>query len=186
MHQKLMQAQQLIHSIDQMASQLRQQEAYNRQIMSQMEQKEAQAANNLQRIQQMCQECSQIMQSTVNMSSPSNYGQTYQNMSNYQPSYSSGMSTMGMSTTPNIMGMSGNTIGSSVNLSNTTHSSPSSSIGTKSGSQTSSAYPGQFTSGMNMEISSLPTAEPFASTANMSPSKYLSAKKQLGNPGSAF
>lgn len=237
-------AQQLIHSIDQIASQLRQQEANNRQIISQIEQKEALAAQNLQRIQQMCQECSQIMQGT-SMPTQSNYGQSFQGIA-YQPGYSSGISgTPGMTGNLGTTGMSGftgmsgissgsyrndgvrlgqpqnyghipqtqsplvdsTTMGASTyhdslqqfgSPINTAISSPgfSSQYNTpinpqlsipsmgasQIGNQTVS-YPGQYTSGMNMEISSLPTNEPFASTANMSPSKYQSAAKKLGSSG---
>ena len=62
MYHNLQQAQQLINTIDQMASQIRQQEMSNRQALSQMEQREAQAAQKLQQMQQMCQECTRVLQ----------------------------------------------------------------------------------------------------------------------------
>jgi len=65
-YHNLQQAQQLLNTIDQMASQMRQQEASNQQMLGQMEQRENQAAQRLQQIQQMCQECSRVLQSHQN------------------------------------------------------------------------------------------------------------------------
>lgn len=65
MYHNLQQAQQLLHTIDQMVAQMRQQEATNQQMLSQIEQREGQATQKLNQIQQMCQEVSRVLQNAV-------------------------------------------------------------------------------------------------------------------------
>lgn len=215
MYHNLQQAQQLISTIDQMASQLKQQETSNRQMLSQMEQREAQAAQRLHQMQQMCQECSRVLQSHQS------YYRTTQTQGSYQPEMGTpmGFSSMGYQTSgvnlgqpqniggfiqtqaplidPTTMGAStyydslqqfggsGNqnlyTPGGVVGMQSSSTSMGSFGQGGVFGTQGLSSLAGQGTSsGVNMEISSLPTQTPFASTATMGPDKYQSAAQKLG------
>lgn len=215
MYHNLQQAQQLINTIDQMASQMRQQEMSNRQALSQMEQREAQAAQKLQQVQQMCQECSRVLQnhqsyfrnvpmhgsyqqenaspmgfssigyqtSGVNLGQPQNVGAFMQTQTPLiDPS------TMGASTYYDSLqqfGGSGNqtlyTPGGFTGLQSSGTSMGSIGQGGVFGPQSTSSFSGQGNAtGINMEVSSLPTQTPFASTATMGPDKYQSAAQKLG------
>ncbi len=223
MHLKLQQVRQMLQNIDQMVTQLKQQEMSNRQLLGQLEQKEAQASQNLSRIQQMCQECSRIVNTIPSgQGMGQTYGQTYQGQSNFQQGYS-GLSGISMMSGAGSFQNDGVRLGQQQNIgsipptqtplidpatmsASTYHGSmqqigspigsqyshlQSPAMGTQMGSTISGPQMGNaagqsFSSGVNMEVSSLPTFEPFASRSNMSPSTFQAASKKLGVAGSSF
>lgn len=188
MHQNIQQAQQLLSTINQMASQMRQQEASNRQLLSQIEQRENQAEQQLSQMQQMCQECNRILQSTATFASQQ-FSRTIPVQGSFQQGFSAPSAIGSMSyQTP---GLSFEQIDPAT-MGAFTYSDPQKQIGGNWSNPSSSTmgstagqgglFGGQGASGagINMEISSLPTQTTFASPATMSPDKYQSASQKLG------